>query len=115
MVMRQGKEHNLKASWKRKMYEGLILRSWWVLLSLGIGFAFYSHAMQKKSVELSELEGRLLLLQEEKSLVQEQREDLLLQIESQKDPEWIRLTLMKELGVVPEGQVKVHFKRVSTE
>jgi hypothetical protein len=109
--MAQSKQLTLKSSWKSQVCDNLIFRSWWVLLCLGVGFALYSHAMQKKKAELGELEKRLSLLQQEQSAIQEQREDLVLQIESQKDPEWVKLTLMKELGVVPEGQVKVYFKK----
>ena len=32
------------------------------------------------------------------------------QIMSQSDPNWIALTLIRVLGVVPEGQQKVYFK-----
>lgn len=37
------------------------------------------------------------------------REQLQQQINSQSDPEWIELVLKRELGLVPEGQIKVLF------
>lgn len=39
------------------------------------------------------------------------KEDLQLRIASQNDPAWIEMVLIRELGVVPEGFLKVHFKR----
>jgi hypothetical protein len=72
--------------------------------------SFYYHAMQKKS----ELHGELIKKQQElkalKALSLEEREDLVLQIGSQNEVEWIEMVLKKRLGVVPEGQTKVFFK-----
>lgn len=31
------------------------------------------------------------------------------EIDSLNDPKWVEMILMKELGVVPEGQIKVYF------
>lgn len=33
----------------------------------------------------------------------------MLEINSQSDPAWVELMLMKNLGLVPEGQIKVFF------
>lgn len=49
---------------------------------------------------------QVLLAEEEARLLQE---DLLREIASQNDPSWIELVLMDKLGLVPEGQTKVHF------
>jgi hypothetical protein len=38
-------------------------------------------------------------------------ENLLAQVQSQEDIQWIELTLMRELGMVPEGQRKVFFSK----
>ncbi len=96
---------------KQKFYEAFILRSWWVLLALGGGYLLYVQGIQKKEATLQELAKKLYDLEEERGKALEEREDLLLQINSQSDPEWIQMTLMKGLGVVPEGQVKVYFKK----
>lgn len=66
--------------------------------------------MQKKEDECILLKKRLSNLHTEKSIALEEKEDLLLQIGSQSDPAWIQMTLMKGLGLVPEGQQKVYFK-----
>lgn len=100
-------------SLKDKAFETLILRSWWIFLFLAICYVFYSHGQQKKNLIFSELKSRLKELDHEKELALRHREDLLLQINSQSDPAWIQLILMKGLGVVPEGQLKVYFKKES--
>jgi hypothetical protein len=47
----------------------------------------------------------------EKLKAVETREDLELRIASQNDPAWIEMVLVRDLGVVPEGFLKVHFKK----
>lgn len=49
-------------------------------------------------------------LQNEKEVSLKLQEELQLRINSHNDPEWIELTLMKNLGLVPEGQFKVYVK-----
>jgi hypothetical protein len=39
-----------------------------------------------------------------------ENDDLSMQIASQTDPAWVELVLLREMGVVPEGYLKVHFK-----
>ncbi len=88
----------------------LLVRSWWVFLILALSVGVYSHAMQKKKVAISSLQTHFNTLLEEKLALQNVKEDLSLQINSQSDPAWVELTLMKVLGLVPEGQVKVFFQ-----
>lgn len=83
----------------------------WVLLCM-VGSCFmYLHAMNKKKQVVEVLKCQLYALQSEKQALLEERKDLKLQIHSQKDPAWIELTLMKGLGLVPEGQLKVYFTK----
>jgi len=95
----------------RQLFESLVLRSWWMLLFVGVCFALYARGMEKKKKTLFELKDRFCALEKERSAAQDEKEELLLRIRSQSDPEWIQMLLMKELGVVPEGQVKVYFKK----
>lgn len=83
----------------------------WLLLFGIVCFSFYSHGMRKKSKLCSELREKIVHLESLKSLVKSEQEHLALQIHSQSDPEWIELVLKQRLGVVPEGQMKVYFKR----
>ncbi|MDE3047241.1 MAG: hypothetical protein KGI83_02705 [Verrucomicrobiota bacterium] len=50
-------------------------------------------------------------MENEKAQVLQIKEDLQLRIASQNDPAWIEMVLIRELGVVPEGFLKVHFKK----
>ena len=92
---------------KRK--RSFIAQSWWVAAFLFLASGVYLHASAKKEVVLSQLDCHLAALQEEKAALVRDGEDLLLQVGSQSDPAWIQLTLMKGLGLVPEGQQKVYF------
>jgi hypothetical protein len=59
--------------------------------------------------ELSRLKLKSELIHEQKNQALLLREYLLLEINSQSDPEWIELALMHGLGLVPEGQIKAYF------
>lgn len=72
---------------------------------------FYSHAAGKKRGSYSELQTKLDKYNLDKRLALQEHEDLLLQMSSQNDPAWIEMTLKKRLGMVPEGQMKVYFKK----
>ena len=80
-----------------------------MFLFIGSCLAIYSHAMHQKQEAYQGLEKHLVELQQQKEALSLLHEDLLVQIQSQSDPAWIELTLMKGLGVVPEGQQKVYF------
>jgi hypothetical protein len=81
-----------------------------ILLFALVCFMFYEHAMRTRNADLA------LLLEQRESLVIQRteasahQEKLLLQINSQSDPAWVELTLMKGLGLVPDGQTKVFFR-----
>lgn len=95
----------------QKIFDGLIIRSWWVLLILAVSYLLYSHGIHKKQEAYREILARLHHLEKDKEQALDEREDLLLQANSQEDQASIELMLMKKLGVVPEGQKKVYFQR----
>lgn len=66
--------------------------------------------MQKKALVAKALQEQLNRLNEQKEQLLVEHEDLVLQIQSQSDPAWIQLTLMKGLGLVPDGQMKIFFQ-----
>lgn len=86
-----------------------IYQSWWVLLFIAACCFIYFNSVGKKDEVIASLDLHLDMLKAEKSSLLQEKEDLLLQINSQSDPAWIQLTLMKGLGLVPEGQLKVYF------
>jgi|GEM_PF-631981 len=91
------------------VFEQVLTHSWWVVLFLILCYATYEQASKHYKIEYEQLSQQLSKLVEEKEIALHTRQDLLLQINSQNDPAWVELTLMKVLGVVPEGQTKVFF------
>lgn len=58
---------------------------------------------------IAELQFRLSEMNKVSLLADQEKEELSLQIASQSDPAWIEMVLLREVGVVPEGFLKVHF------
>ena len=71
---------------------------------------FFWQNSRKTYFVAADLEQRLSEIIEQKRVVVMERDDLLLQIQSQKDPQWIELVLRRRLGLIPEGQTKVYFE-----
>ena|SRR5437899_5815824 len=102
----------LTALKKQRVHKIPLIRSnWWVAVFVLFSYGLYSHGVQKKKDVLAELQGRFLELHGEKQLAIATQEELRLQVQSQDDPAWIEMTLMKGLGLVPEGQRKVYFQK----
>jgi len=91
----------------------LVGHYWWVFVFIVICFGIYAHASNKKQKAILALESHLQQLSEERQQLLQENEELQLNINSQSDPAWVELTLMKGLGLVPEGQVKVYFDMLS--
>ncbi len=83
--------------------------SWWVFAFLLACAILYEQSLQQQEEIFQQLNDQQHSLQEEKQLALEEQQRLLRQINSQKDRAWIELVLMKEMGLVPEGQKKVYF------
>lgn len=84
--------------------------SWWVGVFILFTYMLVLKTSHVKEEEIAKLMQQLTTLNHEKSLALKSTVDLSCQIESQKDPLFVEKMLMKKLGVVPEGQVKVRFK-----
>ena len=84
---------------------------WWVVFCCLCSFGLYFHAVKDKQEQIRALSFRLDTMKKEKFYALSEGESLRLQIDSQTDPSWIEMILMRDLGVVPEGWIKVHFKR----
>jgi hypothetical protein len=86
-------------------------RYWWAIcFCLCVGF-IHLHFIKEKKGAISHLTLKLEELERQKWECLQRKEDLELRIASQTDPIWIEMILMRDLGVVPEGFLKVHFKR----
>jgi hypothetical protein len=87
-----------------------IKRSWWVFLFIAAVLVPYSAAVKKKKASIEEMKAKISSLESVYHSYLEEREDLSLQIASLDDPAWIEQILMRDMGLVPEGYIKVHFK-----
>ncbi len=96
------------------LIERSIFKSWWVVLFTLFCYGLYEHSGSKKSNDYMQLYTQLLNLQSEFARQVKIQEDLHLQINSQSDPDWLELTLMKGLGLVPEKQTKVFFTNIDS-
>lgn len=94
-----------------RFFEILFIRSWWVILFLLISYVGYDMGIKKRNRAIFDMKFKYDNLLKEKYLMLNQKEDLQLRLQSQSDPAWIEMVLMKELGVVPENKIKVHFKK----
>lgn len=93
---------------ERNLYT-FFFRCWWTALLVLFCYGFYLHAMHKKKALYAELKSKESQLEKQLYSAVDQRENLLLQIESQEDPAWMEMLIKKHLGMVPFGQTKVYF------
>jgi hypothetical protein len=96
--------------WERLFFKEFFLRSWWVILFIIICLFTNARVHERTAAVKAKLEQRWQLLSKEKEEETMKREELLLHIDSQKDAQWVELTLMKSFGLVPEGSVKIVFQ-----
>jgi len=91
-----------------------LLRNWWVATFILMAVAFYIEALYKKNQLTSLLQGKASMLKDEKRKGMLKKEQLLLCLQSEDDPEWALLVLKERLGVVEEGETKVIFREMKT-
>lgn len=82
-----------------------------ILLFLMLLSFLYFHGMHNKNTAYQELASRKSALEHERDLARLEKEELELLINSYSDPTWLEMVLMKGLGMVPKGQIKVYFKK----
>jgi len=88
-----------------------LVHSWWVILYALLCFIVYEKGTYYFLEEEMRLQSRLDQLQQMKDRAIVMQERFKMEINSQSDPDWIELVLMKGLGVVPEGQTKIYFPK----
>ena len=94
-----------------KIFVAAIVKSWWIILFMLTCYIGYDQGVKKRHRDIFLMRSRLALLLKEKETLSLEKDDLKDRMNSQSDSYWIEQVLMKELGVVPEGQIKVHFKK----
>ena len=98
-------------SLKSSYLKAFCIRSWWVIVFSTLSIAFYFQAAHGRTTIFSDLSLRMQEMESDKLALSQEQDDLDLQLQSETDPAWIEMLLMKELGVVPEGWTKVHFTK----
>lgn len=93
-----------------KYLERLFLSSRWIVLFVLLCLIAFEHGFRNIRLESQRLNAMYSKLEEEKTNALAKRTELLLQINSEADLQWIELVLMEGLGLVPEGQTKVYFR-----
>lgn len=93
----------------QKVIQSVFIRSWWVIAFLLLCLIVYEQGLKARNLLYQQLTENLAELQHEKLEALREQKNLQLQVNSQSDLAWIELTLMKGLGVVPEGMQKVYF------
>jgi hypothetical protein len=83
----------------------------WLIAIFVVCGTLYLHALRQKDLAYHQTLNQLSALEEEKQEALLQQEELRAQIESQSDPAFVEMVLKRNLGLVPEGQVKVYFRQ----
>jgi hypothetical protein len=91
------------------LIQKFLIQSWWVILFTWLCYMCYEQGLRKRNADFQKLEKVLAVLKMKRQSALAVQEDLILQMNSQSDPDWVELTLMKGLGLVPEGQKKIYF------
>lgn len=87
----------------------IFIHSWWVLAFVFTCAIIYEQGLKERNYLYQQLTNQKIALLQEKQEALRQQQNLQLQINSQSDLAWVELTLMKGLGLVPEGQHKIYF------
>jgi Tfp pilus assembly protein PilE len=88
---------------------GQLLASWWVLFFALLCYVAYEQSLRSYYYHWELLTAQASLLQKQQEQARHLQRELKASVNSQQDPAWIELTLMRQLGVVPEGQWKAVF------
>ncbi len=98
-----------KKTLKKIIFEEVFVYSWWFFVFLIILYGGLSKVGQYQKQQYLGLQSKLghLIKTREEALIL--HNELSAQIQSHIDPVWIEMILKKELGLVPEGYIKVHF------
>lgn len=97
----------------KKKIKQFFVRSWWVAAFFFGCAILYEQGLKKRNALFLQLNDELHLLQKQKQEALSRQQELKREIESQSDMAWVEMTLMKELGLVPDGQQKVYFSQPS--
>jgi len=89
----------------------IFYRSSWVIFFALLCGMIYERSLGGYRVEYKALRNHMEELERELSKAKYIHNDLTHRVNSQSDPAWIEMTLIKGLGLTPEGQKKVVFNK----
>jgi hypothetical protein len=95
-----------------RFLERQFFSAWWVIAVFLCCAVVYERSVYQTELEFQKLELYAKEIEDLKLQAALLHQDLQLQLNSQSDPEWIAITLMKGLGLVPEGYKKYYFPDV---
>ncbi len=88
---------------RSRLFDVIILRSWWVILVLLCSLFFFDYAYQEQRFQEDRLLIKQHILTQRIYELQQHNRQLSDELNSQSDPQWIELLLMRDLGMVPKG------------
>lgn len=88
----------------------LFIKSWWVWAFAIVCFGLYEQAAMKLERDITSLDKEISSLEARIIESSGKQQYLKLQQECFNDPVWIELSLIRVLGMVPEGYTKIYFK-----
>ncbi|MFN0065474.1 MAG: hypothetical protein ACKVOH_04475 [Chlamydiales bacterium] len=94
---------------RSKLFDQVVISSWWVILFFMFSYFFYDQAAHRRNREERRLRSKLEELIAQKEIETTKLEELELKLASREDKAWIEMVLLRKLGLVPEGQTKIHF------
>ncbi|MCH9621491.1 MAG: hypothetical protein S4CHLAM20_09110 [Chlamydiia bacterium] len=90
----------------------IIKESWWVFLFITLTFSGFIYAANSQKKIAREIQEKIELLQNYQQLAYEEKEYLEQKLHSREDPDYVKMILIKVLGLTPKGQQKVIFDRL---
>ena len=96
---------------QKGILQEIFVGSWWLILLIVCCLFIDGRVSSKRDHEYQSLaeQHQALLKQKEEALAMQEEFQLHL-YSSSHDPSWIELVLIRELGVIPDGQTKFFFK-----
>jgi hypothetical protein len=84
------------------------LKLWFFLLWSMMAFVTLSAAILK-FYKMKRLDDKMRSYKQKITALEQRQKDLMIDIQNKDDPIWIELALMEELGVIPEGAIKITY------
>ena len=92
-----------------KKIETALIKSWWVAFFILGVFFVYERCITPLDEEYVSLQDQIQSLTINMKSETNKQNQMHLQLNSQNDPSWVEMTLIKGLGLVPEGHIKIIF------